>query len=197
MTKRQILSQLSGLWDPQGFAAPIIIKGKIRMRRLWHLKLQWDDPIQADVRKEWEKFFTELCLLERLSFQCCMKPIDAAGYPSLVIFWDGSEESYGVVAYIRWKLSGRGYVSRLVASKCRITPMKRISVVRLELNSAVMATRLKSFICEHVRYAYDKFYFISDSQIVHAMVKRDTYGFNTYAALWVGEIQETTKKDEW
>ena len=100
MTKRQILSQLSGLWDPQGFAAPIIIKGKIRMRRLWPLKLQWDDPIPADVRKEWEKSFTELCLLERLSFQRCMKPIDVAGYPSLVIFWDVSEEAYGVVAYI-------------------------------------------------------------------------------------------------
>ena len=55
-----------------------------------------------------------------------MKPIDAAGYPSLVIFWDSSEEAYGVVAYIRWKLSGRGYVSRLVASKCKI------SVVRLD-----------------------------------------------------------------
>ena len=52
MTKREILSQLSGLWDPQGFAAPIIIKGKIRMRRLWLLKLDWDDPIPADTRKE-------------------------------------------------------------------------------------------------------------------------------------------------
>ena len=32
---------------------------------------------------------------------------------------------------------------------------------------------------------------------MHVMVKHDTYGFNTYAALRVGEIQENTKKDEW
>ena len=57
--------------------------------------------------------------------------------------------------------------------------MKRISVVRLELNSVVMATHLKSFICEHVRYAFDKFYFIGDSRIVHAIVKCDTYELNS------------------
>ena len=100
----------------------------------------------------------------------------------MVIFWDGSEEAYGVVVYIRWRSSSGEYICRLAASKCRIAPMKKISVVRLELNSAVMATRLKSFICEHVRYTFDKIYFIGDSRIVHAMVKRDTYGFNTYIA---------------
>ena len=166
MTKREILSQISGLWDPQGFTAPIMVKGKIRMRKLWIRKLEWDDPIPTDMRKEWENFFSELCLLEQLSFPRCMKPGNAVGNPTLITFWDGSEEAYGTVSYVRWMLSDGGYACRLVAAKCRLSPMKKISVVWLELNSAVMASRLKSFICESVRYKFEKMYFITP-QIIY------------------------------
>ena len=34
--------------------------------------------------------------------------------------------------------------------------------------------------------------YIVDSQIVHAMIQKDSYGFNTFAATCIGEIQEDT-----
>ena len=36
-----------------------------------------------------------------------------------------------------------------------------------------------------------------DSQIVHVMIQNETYGFNTFAATRVGEIQEGTSVTDW
>ena len=197
ITKRQVLSQLSGIWDPQGLSSPIIVKGKIQMRKLWQLELGWDDPIPDDTRREWENFFTELCQLEHLSFPRCLKPKDTFGQPILITFWDGSEEAYGAVSYIRWSLTNGSFACRLAIAKCRISPKKKLSIPRLELNGAVMAVRLKSFLCEHLRYKFQRTYFIGDSRIVHAMVKRESYGFNTYAGLRIAEIQQNSNTEDW
>ena len=35
MTKRQILSQVNGVFDPVGLLSPFIVRAKIMMRRLW------------------------------------------------------------------------------------------------------------------------------------------------------------------
>ena len=49
-----------------------------------------------------------------------------------------------------------------------------------------------------VRYSeFDKEYFILDSQIVRAMVRKESYGFNTFVAVRIGEIQENTNPRNW
>ena len=42
-----------------------------------------------------------------------------------------------------------------------------------------------------------KCYHIVDSQIVHGMIQKESYGFNTFAATRVGEIQQNTSPKEW
>ncbi|XP_055632920.1 uncharacterized protein LOC129773346 [Toxorhynchites rutilus septentrionalis] len=41
-TKRIILSQIASLFDPLGLLAPIVIKAKLVMQRLWELRVAWD-----------------------------------------------------------------------------------------------------------------------------------------------------------
>ena len=36
-----------------------------------------------------------------------------------------------------------------------------------------------------------------DSQIVHAMIQKDSYGFNTFATTHIGEIEEDTDRKDW
>ena len=40
-------------------------------------------------------------------------------------------------------------------------------------------------------------YHIVDSEIVRAMIQRESYGFKTFIAVRVGEIQEKTRKEDW
>ena len=48
MTKRQILSQVNGFYDPLGLASPVVLSAKIMMSELWKIEeLGWDDSIPA------------------------------------------------------------------------------------------------------------------------------------------------------
>ena len=47
------------------------------------------------------------------------------------------------------------------------------------------------------KYKLQKCYHIVDSQIVHAMIQKESYGLNTLAATQIGEIQEGTNVEDW
>lgn len=198
VTKRQILSQVNGFYDPLGLASPVIIQAKIMMAQLWKIDgLEWDDSIPDIEYRKWIDFFYKLFEMEKLTFNRCLKPIDAIGDPYCITFSDASEEAYGAVTYVRWRLPNGTFESRLVAAKSKVKPRNKVTIVRMELNAAVVASRLQDFICKHMRYKFDKKYLFVDSAIVHAMVKKESYGFNTYVAVRVGEIQTNTNPTDW
>ena len=169
------------------------------MRKLWtyETKLDWDDPIPEEYGKEWMTFFDDLPEMEKITVKQCLKPHNAIGDPILIIFSDGSNNAYSACAYIRWELSTREFVSYIILSKNRLAPVKRMSIDRIELCGAVLNKRLKTVLQQQCRYKFQRYYHIVDSQIVHAMIHKETYGFNTFAATRVGEIQEGTEKNDW
>lgn len=200
LTKRMVLSQINGIYDPMGLATPFTLRAKMLMRRLWlggAKSLGWDDPMPEFMRQEWIKFFIELFEMEKIEFRRCIKPKDAMGDPVLVMFSDGSDEAYGTCAYVRWNLTNGSFGSVLVAAKSRVNPVRKITIVRAELNGALLSKRLSSFIKKESRLNFRKEYFIVDSEIVRAMIQKESYGFNTYAAVRVGEIQEATAPSDW
>ena len=67
-------------------------------------------------------------------------------------------------------------------SKNRLAPIKKMSIDRIELCGAVLRKRLKQLMEKESRYRFAKCFHIVDSQIVHAMVRKESYGFNTFAA---------------
>ena len=200
LTKRIVLSQVNGIYDPLGLAGPFTIKAKVLMRKMWIGKIrnfEWDDPLPVELRKEWIYFFQELFLMEEIKIPRCIQPDEIIGDPLLIIFSDGSEAAYGAAAYVRWERKDGSYESRLISSKSRISPLKKATIVRLELNGAVLSKRLRVFIEKEVRLKFRRIYHIVDSQIVHAMIQSESHGFQTYAAVRIGEIQEHTSKSEW
>jgi len=197
LTKRILLSQVNGVHDPLGLATPFTVKAKILLRRLNELMLDWDDSIPPEEREPWVQFFVELFEMEDIRFARSTKPDGAKGQPILIIFSDASEQAFGACAYIRWELEEGGFESRLLLAKSRLAPLKKITTVRLELNAALLSARLKEFIHKEISYSFARTYLIVDSEIVRAMTQRDSYGFNTFVAVRIGEIQEKTEKDEW
>ena len=61
------------------------------MRQLWasEIKLDWDDPVPEACREDWVKFFSDLFDMNNIKFERCLKPANAIGDPTLVIFSDG------------------------------------------------------------------------------------------------------------
>jgi len=189
-TKRQCLSTIYSIYDPLGLLAPVTVAAKIILRKVWATKppLDWDDQLPVEIQKEWDIFRESLNGIGKLSFKRSMKPVNGE-LPVLILFSDGSKEAYGVTAYIRWK-TDQGFVSNLVAAKSRIAPLKIIDVVRLELCGAVLNSRLYKFILQEMPdLEFKRVYHIVDSEIVRAMINKESYGFNTFAVNRIGEIQ--------
>ena len=46
-------------------------------------------------------------------------------------------------------------------------------------------------------HRFEKIYHIVDSHTVHAMIQKSSYGFNTFAATRIGEIQKGTIPENW
>ena len=57
LTKRIILSKLTGIYDPIGGGAAVLIKAKIEMQELWQLGLSWDADVPPDIRTKWTELF--------------------------------------------------------------------------------------------------------------------------------------------
>ena len=198
MTKRIILSRVNSIYDPLGLAGPYTVRAKILMRRLWtnETEIDWDDPIPEKYRREWDTFFNDLPDMKEITIKRCIKPSNSLENPVLIIFSDGSNDAYGACAYARWRLSTGGFDSHLILSKNRLAPVKRISIDRIELYGAVLNKRIKTILQKQCRYRFQRCYHIVDSQIVHGMIHKESYGFNTFAATRIGEIQEGTERGD-
>ena len=135
--------------------------------------------------------------IKGLSFKRCIRPHDAAGDPILVVFCDSSELAFGACAYVLWKLNDGSQSCKLLMAKTHIALINTISIVKLELNGAKLGPQLKSFIYEESQMKFSKCYMVVDSQIVHAIIQKDSYRFNTYCGLRINEIQERTDTKDW
>jgi hypothetical protein len=73
-TRRGVLSLVSSVYDPLGFAAPFILVAKMLMQELCRKNLSWDDPIRGEYLKRWENWQTQLMKIEQLYVPSCFKP---------------------------------------------------------------------------------------------------------------------------
>lgn len=82
LTKRKILGKVARIYDSIGFAAPIIIKAKTGLQKLWQSGYDWDEELPDG--DEWRGLFREMSELNDISLERCLKPRNAQGNQSYV-----------------------------------------------------------------------------------------------------------------
>ncbi|XP_029165344.1 uncharacterized protein LOC114936337 [Nylanderia fulva] len=65
-TKRTILSFIAKVFDPLGWASPIVITSKIMIQELWIRKYDWDSPVSAELLEPWRKYCSEFSKLNEI-----------------------------------------------------------------------------------------------------------------------------------
>ena len=78
-----------------------------------------------------------------------------------------------------------------------MAPLKSLSIVKLELLAAVIGKRLAQFVQEELRFTIKRRYFFIDSQVVKSMICKESYAFETFIAVKLGEIHQSTDSREW
>ena len=202
LTRRMLLSQVAGLYDPIGLATPLKQKGVILVRRAFQeagslTKDTWDEPLSDELRRRAIELFKDYARLSSVTFPRCITPPGWVGKPWGITFSDGSSESYGAVLYFRWETAS-GVETRLVESKAKLAPLdQKGDAVKAEVCGAVFATRLKRFVLKHGRVEVEKWFHFVDSQTVLGAIQKDSYGFQTFFANRIGEIQKAGPMTDW
>ncbi|KAJ8733938.1 hypothetical protein PYW07_014489 [Mythimna separata] len=101
ITKRNILSVVSQIYDPLGLLAPTIIIAKVMLQKLWLCKIGWDDPIPRDIETNWKQFTANLNSLRtiRVPRYVLSDKGDDNIQIELHIFCDASQSAYGACAH--------------------------------------------------------------------------------------------------
>ena len=132
-----ILSKVAGVFDPIGVGAAILVKSKIAMQELWQLGLSCDKDVPSETRKKWVKLFEEINTLIDVKFNRCLTPAHVA-----VVFCNTSRLAFGMSAHAGWELQDGKFNARSIAAKSRAAPLKEMRIPCLELQVAVLASRL-------------------------------------------------------
>lgn len=194
-TRRQALSVLMSVYDPLGMATPFTVKGKIMMQNLCPPEKgeSWDDSIPEEQRFAWMYWIKQFSLLRQIQIPRCYSGIEFRNAScELHVFSDGSKEAWGAVAYLRFVLPGKIHVS-FAMSKTKVVPKKgkNYTIPRIELEGAVLGTKIASQIKSNIGIQIHKQIHWTDSTTVVQWVNKEPSQFKQFVAARVQQIQAT------
>ena len=100
LTRRKLMSQIHGIYDPLGLLSPITIKFKLVLQKMVEAKLDWDDVLQGDLEKEARAALTEMVASGAISFpRCVLGELYKEQGWMLMGFWDGGKPASACCLY--------------------------------------------------------------------------------------------------
>ncbi|XP_063397214.1 uncharacterized protein LOC134681506 [Mytilus trossulus] len=198
-TRRGVLSTINSIYDPLGFIAPVVIKGKLLMRSLIQESQDWDSPLSPQQYSEWKDWKTSLVDLEHVKIPRTYfaEPYSSTLEKTIHIFSDASEKAIGAVAYLSAQRSDHDRQYGFVLGKAKVAPSHGHTIPRLELCAAVLAIELAESVTEHLDIPPEKFRFFTDSKVVLGYISNDSRRFYTYVANRVAKIRKFSKASQW
>ena len=199
LTRRGILSTVSSVYDPLGIVAPVILVGKQLLQELCRDGIDWDDPVPDHIHSRWEKWRSELPLLENIRIPRCVKPCNF-GEPvttELHSFSDASDVGLGQVTYLRLVNNANQVHVSLLMGKARVAPLKSISIPRRELTAAVISVNVASMLSRDLNYFDLVKVFYTDSSVVLGYIRNEARRYHTYVSNRVQQIRDSSDPTQW
>ena len=200
-TKRNILTVLSGLFDPLGIVSPITVAIKALFQELCIQKVGWDDELNESQRERWDSWIKDLVKTKVISFNRCLyyniEENVLASY--LHGFGDASNLAYCAVVYFVYESETEtGTYVKMLTSKTRVAPLKPLTIPRLELLSArVLATlvdKVKKALEVQVQIAETRYW--SDSKTALCWIENKGE-WKQFVRHRVNDILKLTQKEDW
>ena len=196
-TKRTLLSHVMSVFDPVGLLCGWLLTVRLLLQRLWKENLAWDSPLPEEQQKEYRQWAEELQQLDSIRIPRHVFNHEAGiKEAEMHVFCDASQKAICAVAYFRWKQPGKINVG-FVTARSRVAPVKTLTIPRLELQAAVLGTRLAGAVQRDTRLRISSTTFWTDSKNVLAWIKANDRRYHVFVANRVAEIRESTVPDQW
>lgn len=196
LTKRLLLSEISRLFDPLGWLAPLTTKFKLLFQKVWLDEIQWSDEVSAEIKNEWVKLIGDMGCITRIKIPRWLqsKRNDTI---QLHGFCDASLKAYACVVYARIVSKTEASVV-LVAAKTRLVPnSKTVSLPRLELCAAELLSRLFTKIVTSMTGIDYEIYAWSDSKVALSWIQGCPERWKPFVANRVKKIICVASPDVW
>ena len=199
LTRRQMLSIVSSIFDPLGLISPLVLPGRLLFRQATSRKLDWDALVPPEIRNDWHMWLKSFASLHHLKIPRCVKEFNTEDCTvQLHTFCDASLGAYAAVSYVRSIHNDTGEIkSNLIMAKSRVSPTKNVTIPRLELQACVLAARLAEKVRADTGLIYDALSYWSDSQIVLCYLKNESKRFSLYVANRIAEVSRLSTNDSW
>lgn len=198
LTKRKVLKKTATIFDPLGFLAPYAVRAKILIQQAWVEATGWDVPLPGHHQKLWKSWFEESIGLQGIRIPRCLKDRHSTAVKaSLHTFSDASEAAYAAAVYIRHEYEDKSITTRLVGSKTRLSPLKAMSIPRLELMGAVIGLPLTKQISAALEIPLSPATFWVDSMNVVYWIHGQSRNYKPFVSHRVGEIHEQSDPNQW
>ena len=185
------------MFDPLGIAAPVIIRYRIIQQNIWRTGLKWDDEISPVVLPE---FFDTIAELQELSAVAIPRRFFPDKYHDITlhVFTDASYSALAAVVYFVYRQSPTSprEVS-FVLGKARVAPLQQHTITKLELQAALLGSRLAKFIQREQRLTINAIHLWTDSTTVLQWIDGSHQRQQVFVANRVAEILENTQAHQW
>ena len=135
-----------------------------------------------------------MIMLQDKSLPFCMKPEDFEKITNCTLhhFSDASQSGYGQCSSISLVDDRAQIQCCLLIGKSRVTPLKFISIPRLELTAAALSVKISKLCREELDVHVVDEIFWTDSQVVLGCINSDVHRFKKFVANRVKQICDHT-----
>jgi len=112
-------------------------------------------------------------------------------------FCDANQRAYGAYVYIRTRTEGNTCHTKLLCSKSRVTPLKTISLPRIELSAALLLAKLLKKIEPSFSLVGMQIFLWFDSIIVLNWIASPSRKWSVFVVNRISQIQGITNPSDW
>nr|CAI5823846.1 unnamed protein product [Callosobruchus analis] len=145
ITKRYILSTIAQIYDPLGLLSPTITLCKIMIQKLWSLHVALDSHVPTEIENQWIHFQNDLVNLNSFEIPRTATPFNHS-LVDIHCFCDASTDAYAAAVYLRSINDVGEYSVNLLCSKTKVSPLKTITIPRLELCACLLGSQLVNIV---------------------------------------------------
>ena len=189
LTKWKMLSSINSVNDILGISSPVTILGKIYYSEVCCEKVSWDQTLNGEIVKKWEKWIKSL---KECPFVSIPRSIVAVGGMNRVIlhgFSDASKRAVCAAVYMVVENKNGTTSKNLLVSKARIAK-KELSIPRLELVAALTLVKLIANVCNALQKIpiAEKYAWVDSTTVLYWLANKGTW--SVFVRNKVEKIQE-------
>ncbi|XP_047123003.1 uncharacterized protein LOC124806287 [Hydra vulgaris] len=202
VTKRNVLKIIASIYDPIGIISTLILPLKLIFQKICTTIKDWDKELNDELKNEWNQLMQLLsCKLVYEWHRYFFKEHLIKNLTNITIhgFCDASKSAYAAVVFITAQTPDTQILGRLIASKTKISPLKPISISKLELSFCLLLSSLMACVIESLNSTLkiENIYCWSNAIDALCWIKNSSANRNQFITNRITKIKKNIPSNHW